>query len=141
MSETLTTTTHRVQSIIEMFADNTSGETYHRGRLVTREMASGNVALIGYGWMKLAEYDESENHVTVFFGHKSTESKTVSRWLNRILEQTSDRRNVSISDESPVVGKPNDGVRYIGEYVGDFTNLSPVDRGAIEFVENSLDFL
>jgi hypothetical protein len=99
-------TTSRVDTIVEMFADNTAGESYADNRLITEETESGNVALVGYGWMKLAEYDETEERVTVFFGHKAIGSKTVSRWLNNVLEQTSERRAVTVSDESVSTSYP-----------------------------------
>jgi hypothetical protein len=133
-----TTTTHRLSAIIEMFADATVGECYNQGRLVTEETDSGNVALVGYGWAKLAEYDETEGHVTVYFGHKSTDSTTLTRWLNRITEEISARRDVTISHESPVVRSPNDGVEYIGAYIGSGPNSS-VEERARKHVINSLE--
>lgn len=135
-------TTSRVDTIVEMFADNTAGESYNDKRLITEETDSGNVALVGYGWMKLAEYDETENHVTVFFGHKAIKSKTVTRWLNRVLEKTSDRRSVTISHESPTVRAPNEGVKFIGGYIGDFNeSISTVEKKAVNTVIESLRFL
>lgn len=130
-----------VDTIVEMFADNTPGESYGQNRLVTRETGNGNVALIGYGWMKLAEYDESEETVTVFFGHKSIKSQTVSRWLNTVMEQTAERRNVRVSDASPTVDTPNEGVRFIGSYIGDFERMSAVEHAAVKTVVESLRFL
>lgn len=134
------TTTRNVSTIIEMFADATTDESYADNRLMTRETESGNVALIGYGWQKLAEYDESEGQVTVFFGHKGV-SKTVTRWLNKVLNSTVDRRTVQISHESPVVREPPEASNYIGHYVGDFKNMSPVEKVAKRIVEKSLRFL
>lgn len=134
------TTTRKVSTIIEMFADATTGESYAENRLMTRETESGNVALIGYGWQTLAEYDETEDQVTVFFGHKGV-SKTATRWLNKILSIAAERRNVQISHESPVVRDPPKASNYIGEYVRDFKNMSPVEETAVAIVERSLRFL
>lgn len=129
-----------VDTIVEMFADNTAGESYGQNRLITEELSNGNVALVGYGWMKLAEYDETENMVTVFFGHKSVNSRTVSRWLNTVLEQCAERREVTVSDASPVVRQPNDCTDYIGHYVN-FENRSPVEEDIVDEVVDSLRFL
>jgi len=126
--------------MMEMFADATVGESYHENRLITEETDAGTVALTAYGWMKLAEYDETENHVTVYFGHKSVGSRTISRWLNSVLDIASERRSVTVSDESPTVRTPNEGVKYIGEYIN-FKNKSPVEAAAEETVIDSLSFL
>lgn len=127
--------------MLEMFADSTVGESYHHGRLITEETDSGNVALVAYGWMKIAEYDETEGQVTAFFGHKSVESRTISRWLNRVVEQVGQRRDVNISPESPTVRSPNDGVEFIGEYIGDWNDKSPVEEKAEKAVIDSLAHL
>lgn len=128
--------------MFEMFADATVGESYHENRLITEETDAGTVSLTAYGWMKLAEYDETEGHVTVFFGHKNIESRTISRWLNSLLEVARSRgRSVTISDESPTVRKPNDAVEYIGGYVGNFSDMSPVEQEAHDNVLRSLSYL
>jgi len=136
----MTHTTKRLQPIFEMFVDSTAGESYHENRIITEETDSGTVALTAYGWVQLAEYDESENHVTVYFGHKSIGSSTISRWLNRVLEVASERREVTISDESPTVRTPNEGVEFIGNYIK-HKNKSSVEAQAEETVIESLSYL
>lgn len=135
------TTTRNTSTIIEMFADATPGESYADNRLITEKAESGNVALVAYGWMKLAEYDETEEQITVYMGHKSIESQTVSRWLNKILEQTSERRPVNISDRSPTVRTPNEAVEYVGSYINFEGDKSAVEREAEREVVESLRFL
>jgi len=137
---TAPTTTTRWNSIVEMFADATVGESYNQGRLITEETPSGNVALIAYGWAKLAEYDETEETVTLFYGHKNAESHTLKCWLTRLAEKVSDRRDVEISPESPTVRAPNDGVEYIGSYIGSGDD-SPVEEKARRSVAESLSHL
>lgn len=128
------------RNIIEMFIDRTAGERYSSNRLVTRETDGGNVALIAYGWLKLAEYNERRNAVTVFRGHTHLGSRTVTRYLNDVQRVAGERREVIVSGESPVVGKPNDGTEYIGEYVS-FTDKSAVEKKVVRSIERGLRYL
>lgn len=130
------------KTLIEMFVDNTAGETYNQNRLVTRESDNGNVSLIAYGWLKLAEYNESRDAVTVFTGHKSLRSGTVSTWLNKVVSTSDERgRDVILSGESPTVDTPNEGTRYIGNYVSFDGNHSSVEQKAVNTVVDSLSHL
>jgi len=130
------------KSLIDMFVDNTAGETCSKNRLVTRESENGNVALIGYGWLKLAEYNESRDVVTVFTGHTSLDSHTVKEWLNAIVEQADSRgRTVMLSGESPSVDTPNNGAQFIGDYVSMDGGHSPVEQNAVDTVIDSLAHL
>lgn len=137
---TMTTTFNKTQ-LIEMFADNTAGESYHHNRLVTRETDGGNVALIAYGWLKLAEYNESREAITLFTGHKSLKSTAVSRYINDVRRVAGERRTIIRSGESPTVNKPNAGTRYIGEYIDFSGGLSAVEKNALDLVRDSLRFL
>jgi hypothetical protein len=126
--------------MLEMFVDNTAGETFNNNRLITREEDSGNVALIAYGWLKVAEYNEERDAVTVFSGHKALRSKTVARWLNEVVKTADERnRNVILSGESPTVDSPNEGVKYINNYVSMEGERSSVEEAAVAEVEASLE--
>lgn len=126
------------RELFEKFVDRTSGESTKYNRLVTRENDAENVILLGYGWLKLAEYDESRNLVTIFTGHQAIESETVSQWLNEILQVAEERgRSVVLSGESPTDGEPNKGVQFINEYVS-FASRSPVEENAVNLVRESL---
>ncbi len=127
------------KAMLEMFVDNTAGETYNDNRLVSREANNGNVALIAYGWLKVAEYNESREAVTVFTGHKSLRSRTITRWLNRVVSVAETRnRSVILSGESPTVDTPNEGTRFIGNYVSMDGDHSPVEQQAVDTVVDSL---
>jgi hypothetical protein len=65
MTEVNPTTTMNRANLIEMFLDGTAGEVYAQGRLVTQDEGEGVVSLIAYGWNKIAEYDETEQSVTI----------------------------------------------------------------------------
>lgn len=133
--------TTRKQALLEMFMDRTAGESTVNNRLVTR-MDNGNVALIAYGWLKLAEYNESRGVVTVFTGHQALRSKTVSRWLNQVISLANERgREIVISGESPTVDTPNEGAQFIGDYVSMDGAHSSVERSAVETVVQSLTHL
>jgi hypothetical protein len=127
-------------SLFNMFVDRTAGESTLRNRLSTVETDSGNVALIGYGWLKLAEYDESRNIVTVFGGHRAIGSDTTNRHLNEVMDVARERgRDVVLSGESPTVDTPPECVKYIDHFIGDFSNdKSPVDRDAMDSVIEAL---
>lgn len=129
-------------TLLDMFLDRTAGESTQDNRLLTRENDAGNVELIAYGWLKLAEYNESRGAVTIFTGHKSIRSVTVSRHLNDVVS-TADRRgrDVVLSGESPTVNTPNEGVRYIGDYVSFDGSHSPVEQAAVSTVVDSLSGL
>lgn len=128
--------------MLEKFADRTAGENTLHNRLITRETDSGNVALIGYGWIKLAEYNESRGVVTVFTGHAALRSKTVSRWLNEAIDVAQERgRDVYVSGESPVVDTPNDTTHYISSYISFSANKSAVEQDAEQSVRESLAHL
>lgn len=128
-------------TLLDMFLDRTTDENSRENRLVTRETENGNAALIAYGWLKLAEYNESREAVTVFTGHQSLRSTTVSRYLNNVMSRAEERgRDVIVSGESPTVDRPNAGAKYIGNYVS-FGNRSPVENDAVNDVLDSLDDL
>lgn len=127
------------RTMLDMFLDRTAGESYSDNRLTTRTTDGGNVALVAYGWLKLAEYNESRNAVTIFTGHKSLRSVTVSRYLNDVARRAESRdRDIIMSGESPTVDTPNTGVRFIGNYVSMSGTRSPVEREAVTEVVNSL---
>jgi len=129
-------------NLLDMFLDRTTGEAYSDNRLTTREGESGNVELIAYGWLKVAEYNESREAVTVFTGHKSLRSRTVSGYLNNVVNRADSRgRDVILSGESPTVDTPNDGTRYIGGYVSFSGDRSDVEADAVATVRNSLAHL
>lgn len=134
-------TTRDKEAMLQMFTDATAGESYADNRLVTRETDSGNVALIAYGWLKLAEYNERREAVTVFTGHKSLRSTVVTRYLNNVISVAQERREVILSGESPTVNRPNEGAKYIGSYVDFSTKLSSVEQKAVNTVVESLRFL
>jgi hypothetical protein len=128
--------------IVNMFVDRTAGEESNQNRLITRETDSGNVALIGHGWVKLAEYDESRGVVTVFTGHKSINSQTTSRHLNKVVEIAEQRgRDVVLSGESPVWDTPTNATNYINNYVNFSAGRSAVERDAVADVMNALSHL
>ena len=134
-------TTRDKEAMLEMFTDATGGESYADNRLVTQETDSGNVALVAYGWLKLAEYNERREAVTVFTGHKSLRSTVVTRYLNNVISVAQERREVILSGESPTVNRPNEGAKYIGSYVDFSTKLSSVEEKAVDTVVESLKFL
>lgn len=126
-------------NLLDMFLDRTAGEAYSDNRLTTEETESGNVALIAYGWLKVAEYNESREAVTVFTGHKSLRSRTVSGYLNDVVSRAESRgRSVILSGESPTTDKPNSGVRFIGNYVSMNGAHSGVEADAVDEVVQSL---
>lgn len=127
------------RDLLEMFTDRTAGESTSINRLVTRRAENGNVALVAYGWLKLAEYNESRNAVTVFTGHKAINSVTVSQYLNDVIRVAERRgRDVILSGESPTVDTPNEGARFIGNYVSMNGDRSPVEELAVAEVHESL---
>jgi len=129
-------------TLLDMFLDRTAGETSRRNRLVTRESDSGTVELIAYGWLKIAEYSESRDAVTVFTGHQSLRSRTVSGYLNDVVRRAESRsRDVILSGESPTVDTPNEGVKYINNYVSFSGDTSPVEQEARDTVVESLSHL
>ena len=137
----MTTTTKRKAKMLEMFTDATAGEVYSSGRLETTETESENVALVAYGWLKLAEYNERREAVTVFTGHKSLGSHSISRYLNDVVRVAQERRDVILSGESPTVAKPNEGTKYIGEYVNFRTDMSSVEKKAIRSAIASINLI
>jgi hypothetical protein len=127
-------------TMLEMFLDNTAGETYGDNRLVTRENDAGDVTLVAYGWLKVAAYNEDRDAVTVFTGHQALQSKTVNRWTNEVVNAANERgRSVIISGESPTVDTPNDGVKYIDNYISMTGTYSDVEADAKAEVEASLE--
>lgn len=127
------------KTLLEMFLDRTAGESTRYNRLVTRETENGTVALIGYGWLKLAEYNERLNAVTVFTGHESINSKTVNEWLNAVVNVAEERgRDVILSGESPEEDTPNGGTVFINGYVSMDSGHSAVEQEAVETVRDSL---
>ena len=130
---------HNKRTMLDLFLDRTANESYSQSRLVTRETDSGNVALIAYGWLKLAEYNESRGVVTVFTGHGALQSVTVARYLNDVVRRANDRnRDIVLSGESPTVDTPNAGVQYIGNYISMDGTHSPVERDVKREVEESI---
>jgi hypothetical protein len=125
--------------LLDMFLDRTTGETFSQNRLKTRRARGGNTALVAYGWLKIAEYNESREAVTVFTGHKSLKSRTVSTYLNDVVKQAKERnRDVILSGESPTVNTPNEGARYINNYISFGGGRSAVEKEAVKTVTESL---
>lgn len=126
-------------AMLDMFLDRTAGEAYADNRLTTQTNDAGNVELVAYNWLKLAEYNEDREAVTVFTGHREIDSRVVSRYLNDVIRRAEERgRAVILSGESPVDGQPNAGVKYINNYVDFSTPLSSVESGAVAEVRESL---
>jgi len=122
------------RNLLDMFLDRTAAESTLENRLTTRETESGNVALIAYGWLKVAEYNESR--------HKSLRSRTVSGYLNDVVSRAESRgRDVILSGESPTVDTPNEGTRYINGYVSFSGDRSDVEADAVATVRDSLSHL
>lgn len=125
--------------MLDMFLDRTAGEFYSEGRLSTEETDSGNVALIAYGWLKLSEYNESRDTVTIFTGHKSIGSKTVNKYLNDVVRRaTSRNRRTVLSGESPTTDTPNEGVKFINNYISMTGKRSAVEADARAQVSDDL---
>lgn len=119
--------------------DNNTDVTYSQNRLVTQETDGGNVSLIAYGWLKIAVFDSDDGTVTVFTGHKAIGSTTISRYLNDVTRHAEQRdHDVVLSGESPTVDTPNDGVRFIDNYVSMDGSRSPVEQQAVDAVVESL---
>lgn len=132
---------HDVESLIEMFTDGTAGESTIHNRLITVELESGNTGLVAYGEKIIAEYDETEDRVTTYLGHKVGSGKTVSKWLNKVTDEAS-RRKLTFSDDAPWFAPPNaDAAQYIGAYKSLRTEDSAVERDATETVIDSLKWL
>jgi len=130
------------RNLLDMFLDRTAAESTRENRLVTQEGDNGNTELIAYGWLKVAEYNESSEAVTVFTGHKSLRSRTVSGYLNNVVSRAESRgRDVILSGESPTVDTPNEGTRYINGYVSFSGDRSDVEADAVSAVRESLSHL
>lgn len=135
-------TVHQKKTLLEMFTDRTAGESYSENRLQTVETDTGDVALIAYGWAKIAEYDESRDAVKVFTGHKAINSQALSRYVNDAKRIAQERgKDIMLSGESPNFGKPNDGITFIGNYVSFSTDRSAVERDAVQTVVDSITSL
>lgn len=125
--------------LFDALFDATTGIKYSQNRMITRETEDGNVSLIAYGWLKIAEFTESKDAVTVFTGHRALNSQTLSRYLNDVVSHAEDSNvDVIISGESPAVDTPNEGVKYIKNYVSMSGNRSPVEEEAVDEVVESL---
>lgn len=139
--EATTTTTNR-DSIVQMFLDATSGESYAKGRLVTREAGENRVELIAYGWNKIAEYDESTDTVTLFAGHAGNVSKTVTRYVNLVHEIAGKRQSRTVNvlaDAAPNVGRPPaESAQFIANYRSFSGEPSSVEEWATAVVERAL---
>ena len=80
--------------------------------------------------------------MTVFTGHKSLRSRTVSGYLNDVVSRAESRgRDVILSGESPTVDTPNEGTRYINGYVSFSGDRSDVEADAVATVRDSLAHL
>jgi len=80
--------------------------------------------------------------VTVFTGHKLLRSRVVTRWLNSVVRIANERdRSVILSGESPTTDTPNEGTRFIGNYVSMDGNHSAVEEEAVDTVVDSLAHL
>lgn len=127
------------RNVVEMFVDRTAGVSTLKNRLQTRMNDAGNVELVAYGWIVVAEYNESHGIVTVFTGHKSLNSHTVNTYLNDVIRVAKDRgRDVITTGESPTINTPNKGTVYIGNYVDMSGDHSPVEQEAVDTALESI---
>ena len=128
--------------VMTMFADNTAGESTLYNRLTTRRLGNGNVGLVGYGWLLLAEYNESDETVTVYQGHKNLGSATVTRWVNEVRETAGKRgRQVMILPDAATVDSPNDGAQYVEQGYVNFEGKSAQEERIVQGVIDSLRHL
>lgn len=141
-SQTTPTTTRYRDTIIQMFLDSTTGESYAEGRLKTTRVNDDTVALIAYHKHKIAEYRESDGTVTLFTGHYGQTSETVNRYIARTAALAGERegRSVIPVETSPDVrARPvTDSAQYIGEYVDIQGSMSDADRMAVREVNDAL---
>lgn len=138
MNATYNTTT---DSLREMFLDATAGESASGGRLKTEELPNGNVGLVGYNWLLLAEIEPATGTVTVYDGHAGNVSKTTTRHINEITADVKNHetREYTRSTQTPILRNPPKSANYIGEYIGAFANpKSPQDMRAMSDVTESL---
>jgi hypothetical protein len=127
------------REVVEMFVDNTAGESTPYNRLQTFETESGDVKIVGHTWNTLAKYNESEGVVTVFTGWTHINSTTTNGYLNLIADIARERgRTVSISGESPVHDSPTEATDYINNYVSMDGGHSAVEQDAVDHVVEEL---
>ena len=140
MTNAHTTTTYRTQ-MLEMFLDGTPNEVYNSGRLATVDTGE-SVQLIAYGSHVIAEIQDKE--VTLYTGHHGQHSETVDTYieaLGSVLSETPARSVKALEEAAPSLGhgsNPADAAKYIGSYIGSFENLSKVERGALNEVNEAL---
>lgn len=135
------TTSHKRDDVIQMFLDATADEVYGYGRLKTRRSGSV-VELIAYHREKIAEYDESSGKVIVHSGHHGNASRTVDRYLSRVIKLAGERsnRDVVLTELAPNtrLQPAAEAAQFIGEYVAFDRSHSPAEKKAVRTVNRAL---
>lgn len=135
-------TSTKRDSLLEMFLDQTAGEAYGNGRLVTRQEDEHTISLIAYGWNKLAEFDTEANTVTIFAGHSENISPTVTEYINDLSEMAKERESFSVNmlmDAAPNVSRPPaESIQFIENYKSFSGSDSSVESWATEKVNQAV---
>jgi hypothetical protein len=139
MNEAYTTSR---ESLIQMFLDGSANESYNEGRLVTRQSGESTIALIAYGWNKIAEYNATTDTITLFGGHVGNISKTVDGYCKSVFDTAQNRESRTINvvvDAAPNVSEPPaESVRFINNYKSFSGSDSPVESWASETVDRAV---
>lgn len=133
-------------TLIKEFLAGSSPTAYECGRLYIRPSPdTDGTELVAYGSEILARLDG--DNLTVFKGHHSTVSQTVTDHVKRLgsILSTGGYSDLSIvvTDDSPTTGyelrnKNSDSAQYINEYVSFSADRSAVERNAVETVNEAL---
>lgn len=123
-----------------------AGLIYESGRLYSRESPDGEgIQVVAYGNEIIADI-EGES-LTFHIGHHGQVSRTVTGYIKKfgsVLSTTEGFEVTVLRDSAPTNGYVarhinSAAAQFIDAYVGDWSDMSPVEQEAVETVEDALD--
>jgi len=121
--------------VVRALLTNDAAARNKQNTLNTARAANGNTVLLSYDWARIAEVTP-DGDVIVYDGHQET-STTTKNHIRTVTDVVESDRIERLSSR-PVDGQVPECFEYVGNYIGGFENLSPVEAQAFESVRSTM---
>lgn len=136
------TTTARNREAIRRFLEGESGVIANQGRLTSYEADEDTTLLLSYTNEVIGEL-VGDDELRLYTGHHGQVSQSTTNHIRQFGSVLSNTEGLSVTvlDTAPTMGvgsRASESAQFISNYVGDWSDLSPVEIDARETVERAL---